>query len=109
MVGGASEVLPIQKGGGVSFSHAEGWGHKSFRDNFNMRTCSFSHTEGEGARSFHPLKGESQEVLPCLDGGGGWENVSDSLFPILTSKYSVDVLHILGEFPSFSHRPCSTY
>ena len=28
---GATEVLPLQKGGGKTFSHAEGWAHKVLR------------------------------------------------------------------------------
>ena len=55
-LGGASEVLPLQRAGGKSDSHAEG-GHKQFLGIFNIRARSFSHSEGEGAKSCHPLKG----------------------------------------------------
>ena len=38
---GASEVLPLQKGGGgKSFSHPEG-GHRQFWGIFNMGACKF--------------------------------------------------------------------
>ena len=32
--GGASKILPLQKGVGKSFSHSEGGGHNKFLDSF---------------------------------------------------------------------------
>ena len=44
--GGISQDLPLQKGGsGKGFNHYDGGGGK-----------------------FHPIKGGSQNVLPCLEG-----------------------------------------
>ena len=47
-----------KKGGGVSFSHAEG-GYKMLRGSFNTGNC-FSHTEG-GRKMFSPCTKEGRK------------------------------------------------
>ena len=61
MGGGACEVLPRQKGG---------WGTKCFEVvlTWEIEVLAIA-MEGGGAKSFHPVKGGTQKVLPCLEGG----------------------------------------
>ena len=70
--GGHVKFYPYEKGegGGKSFSHAEGGGHKKFRGSFNTGAWSISHNDGGGGtKSFQPFKGGAQKVLPCLEVG----------------------------------------
>ena len=52
--GGACEVLPLRRGGGKCFSHAEG-----------------ATMGGGGHVKFYPYEGEAENVLAMLKGGGG--------------------------------------
>ena len=73
--GGASEVLPLQKGGGAgkSFSHAEG-GAKSLEVVLTRELEIFSHTD-----CGHPLEGAREKFYPVLRGGA--KSFGPAIFP----------------------------
>ena len=78
-MGGRSEVLPLQKGGRKSFSHAgsgEGGGG-GVQNKFEivltreLEVLAILMWGWGGAKSFHPLKGGREKFYPVLGGGGG--------------------------------------
>ena len=54
--------------------------HLKFWGSFHMVASSFSHIKGGGGAVSTLEKGEAQKVLPCLEGGGAAQNVSDLQF-----------------------------
>ena len=56
------KFYPYEKGGGKSFSHAEGGGAQQFWDSFYAVACSFSHIEAKEGRKKFPLRRGAQKV-----------------------------------------------
>ena len=74
--GGASEVLPLRKGGdGNSFSHSEREGPQKVWGSFHAVVLAI--LKG-GHKKFPLFKRGAQNVLPCLEGGA--QKVSDLQF-----------------------------
>ena len=68
-------------GGGKSFSHAEGGQKKSFRVAFLQKLEALAILKG-GDRKFLPWGGGREHFLPCLEGGGGAQQVfGPTIFP----------------------------
>ena len=77
--------------GAKGLSHTKrrwgGGGQKRFWGSFNTEGGSFSHTEGGGgAKGYHPSKGETRRVLPCLE-AVGCKMIWTHNFPISPSLY----------------------
>ena len=71
--GGAENVLAMLKGG-----------HNKFLVVFTQWHEVLSIVKG-GVNSFHPLNGRARKVLPCLDGGGGAQQVLDMQFSLFVA------------------------
>ena len=69
---GRKQVLAMLKGGG---------GTKSFEVFLTQELEVLAIVRG-GTKSFHPLKGGTQKVLPCLEGGGVAKSSGPTIFPI---------------------------
>ena len=67
---GSDKVLAMLKGG-----------HQQFWGSFYMVAWSFSHIEGGGAQKMSTLYKGAQQVLPCLDGGGGAKGLGPAILP----------------------------
>ena len=68
------KFYPYKKGGGKSFSHAEGGGGgrgtTSFEVVLTQELEVLAKVMGGGDASFHPLKGGCKKFNPVLGGGG---------------------------------------
>ena len=83
-----NEFNPYKKrgGGGKCFGHAEGGrGTTSFEVVLIQELSVLAIVIGGAQKSFHPLKGGPQNVLPCLEGGGGRKMFLTHDFPFCSS------------------------
>ena len=80
--GGDVKFYPYERlGEGGGGSHAEGESTTSFKVVFRWQLEVLAILKGGGAKCFHPLKGGTRKVLPCLEVGGGAKSFRPMILP----------------------------